>query len=215
MAFSNTDAASVATAAKPTFREQMHRAREEAIVSAVHRLLAEKGFDAMTVDEVAAEAGMAKASMYRHFASKEELAGAAMVRVMERAMAFLDTLGSLERPIQRLRAVVDWMLRVQLAGEMPTLPSANSSLRGALLGNGRYLELLMAISDRLGGWIEEAQSQGDINPGLPSVAVLYTLYARACDPVAGFLRGTGQFSDEAIVAMVNAICFDGLSHRSA
>jgi TetR/AcrR family transcriptional regulator of autoinduction and epiphytic fitness len=193
----------------------MHRAREEAIVSAVHRLLADKGFDAMTVDEVAAEAGMAKASMYRHFASKEELAGAAMVRVMERSWAYLDTLSPLERPLQRLRAVVDWMVRVQLAGDMPTLPSANSSLRGALMGNGRYMELLMAISDRLGGWIEEAQSLGEINPALPPVAVLYTLYARACDPVAGFLRGTGQFSDEAIVEMVTGICFDGLRRTTA
>ena len=35
-------------------------AREDAIVLAVNRLLAEKGFDLMTVDEVAAEVGIAE-----------------------------------------------------------------------------------------------------------------------------------------------------------
>ena len=75
----------VDSAPKRSFRQQMHLAREDAIVSAVNRLLAEKGFDAMTVDEVAAEVGIAKASLYKHFPSKEDLAAAAMVRVMQRA----------------------------------------------------------------------------------------------------------------------------------
>jgi TetR/AcrR family transcriptional regulator, regulator of autoinduction and epiphytic fitness len=62
-----------------SFRQKVHLAREDAIVSTVKRLLAEKGFDLMTVDEVAAEVGIAKASLYKHFASKEALAAAAMV----------------------------------------------------------------------------------------------------------------------------------------
>ena len=67
-----------------SFREQVLQVREDAIVSAVNRLLAEKGFEAMTVDEVAADVGIAKASLYKHFASKEALAAAAMVRVLDR-----------------------------------------------------------------------------------------------------------------------------------
>ena len=67
----------------------MLQVREDAIVQAVNRLLAEKGFDAMTVDEVAADVGIAKASLYKHFASKEALAAAAMVRVLERGAQLL------------------------------------------------------------------------------------------------------------------------------
>ena len=63
---------------RPSFRERMQVAREEAILDAVNHLLATKGYDAMTVDEVAAEAGVAKASMYRHYPGKEALAAAAM-----------------------------------------------------------------------------------------------------------------------------------------
>jgi TetR/AcrR family transcriptional regulator of autoinduction and epiphytic fitness len=69
--------------ARPSFRAQVLQAREDAIVDTVNRLLAEKGFDAMTVDLVAAEVGIAKASLYKHFASKEQLAAAAMVRVLD------------------------------------------------------------------------------------------------------------------------------------
>ncbi len=200
-------------AAKRSFREQMHLAREDAIVEAVNRLLAEKGFDAMTVDAVAAEVGIAKASLYRHFPSKEDLAAAAMVRVLERALAHIDGLDPAQTPLQRLQAVARWTLQTQLAGAMPTLPSANSSLRAALMSHQGYLDRLMEVSDRLGGWIEAAQADGSLDRGVPSVVVLYTLYARACDPVLGFLKSTGQFDDAQIIDMVLRTCFQGLSTR--
>ncbi|RJP63042.1 MAG: TetR family transcriptional regulator [Comamonadaceae bacterium] len=194
----------------------MHLAREDAIITAVNRLLAEKGFDAMTVDEVAAEVGIAKASLYKHFPSKEDLAAAAMVRVMDRARAFLDKRESEPagtRPIDQLKAVARWTMEVQLAGEMPSLPSENSSLRASLTTNKAYVDGLMDVSERLGAWITAAQADGSLNRALPPIAVLYTLYARACDPVLGFLKGSGQYSSEQIIDMVLSTCFDGLQSR--
>jgi len=198
-----------------SFREQVLRVREEAIVSAVNRLLAEKGFDGMTVDEVAAEVGIAKASLYKHFPSKEALAAAAMVRVLERTQAVVEQQAARSdaSALQRLRGVTRWALEVQLAGEMPSLPAQNSSLRTELLADKAYLDLLMRVSDTLGGWITQAQSDGEIDASLPPEVVLYTVYARACDPVPGFLKAGGQFSDAQIVDWVLGTCFEGLRRR--
>ncbi|MBX3656442.1 MAG: TetR/AcrR family transcriptional regulator [Ramlibacter sp.] len=191
----------------------MLQAREDAIVQTVNRLLAEKGFDAMTVDEVAASVGIAKASLYKHFPSKEDLAAAAMVRVMRRAQDFLAGVSLELSPLERLREVARWTMEVQLAGEMPSLPSQNSSLRAALMDSKDYLDGLMQVSDTLGGWIEAAQKEGALNPALPPIAVLYTLYARACDPVLEFLKSSGQQTDAQIVELVMSTCFEGLNAR--
>ncbi len=199
--------------AKVSFKEQMLQAREDAIVLTVNRLLAEKGFDAMTVDEVAASVGIAKASLYKHFPSKEDLAAAAMVRVMRRAQDFLRSLPAEQKPAERLRAVARWTMALQLAGEMPSLPSQNSTLRTTLLANREYTDGLMEVSDTLGGWIEQAQAEGVINPKLPALAVLYTLYARACDPVLEFLKLGAQHTDEQIIDLVISTCFEGLNAR--
>ena len=201
--------------AKVSFREQVLRAREDAIVSSVNRLLAEKGFDLMTVDEVAADVGIAKARLYKHFTSKEELAAAAMIRILDRAMAFIDSLAAKEpaRAIEQLKAVARWTMQVQLAGEMPSLPAQNSSLRAALTTNKIYLDRLMEVSDRLGAWIGTAQTDRDLNPELPPEVILYTLFARACDPVLGLLKLTGQYNDEQIIELLVSTCFDGLSRR--
>jgi len=202
-----------ATPVKASFKAQMLRAREDAIVVAVNRLLAEKGFDLMTVDEVALNVGIAKASLYKHFSSKEDLAAAAMVRVIGLAKAFLASLPAAAPPLDQLKAIARWMLQVQLKGEMPSLPSQNSTLRANLMANKAYLDGLMQISDQMGGWIEAAQADGSLSPKIPAIAVLYTLYARACDPVPGFLKAGGQHTDEEIITLVLDTCFDGLTTR--
>jgi TetR/AcrR family transcriptional regulator, regulator of autoinduction and epiphytic fitness len=196
-----------------SFKQQMLKAREEAIVQVVNRLLAEKGFDAMTVDEVAAQVGIAKASLYKHFSSKEDLAAAAMVRVLRLAQAFVETVPATLAPVDKLKAVVRWMLGVKLAGDMPSLPNQNSSLRAALLAHKDYMDTLIHVSDTLGEWIEAAQAAGELNPALPPIAVLYTLYARACDPVLEFLKMGGTLNDDQVADLVMSTCFDGLRTR--
>ena len=201
---------------RKSFKEQVLLAREEAIVAAANRLLAEKGFDAMTVDAVAAEVGIAKASLYKHFSSKEALAAAAMIRVLDQALLQIEALRASPAgdEIDQLKAVARWTMQVQLAGEMPSLPTQNSALRTALTSNRAYLERLMQVSDRLGEWITAGQRSGRLDPGLPAEVILYTIFARACDPVLSVLKASANFSDEQIVEMLLSTCFGGVhGHR--
>ena len=200
-------------AKKPSFKQQMLAAREEAIIDVVNGLLAAKGFDAMTVDEVAFEVGVAKASLYKHFPSKEDLAAAAMVRMMQRGVEHLSSLDDSAKAIDKLKSIARWMMQLKLAGEMPNLPSQNSSLRATLTANKAYVDALMTISDTLGDWIETAQKAGHISSKLPAIAVLYTLYARSCDPVLEFLKASELYTQPQILDMVEMSCFDGLAKR--
>ena len=190
----------------------MLRVREDAIVEAVNRLLVSKGYDAMTVDAVAAEVGVAKASLYKHFPSKEALACAAMVRALQRTQAEIDRLQAdpgLDA-LSRLRALVGWTLQAQLAGTMPSLPHQNMSLYAVLMADGTYLMAMLGVSQRMSAWIEAAQGTGQLARTLPAEVVLYTLFARACDPVLGFLRASGRYSDAQIVELIVQTCFEGL-----
>ena len=198
---------------KVSFKEQMHQAREDAILQSACRLLGEKAVDAMTMDDVANAVGIAKASLYKHFCSKEELCSAAMVQILGRVQAYLAGLPAVMPPLDKLRSLVRWSLERLLTNEMPLLPSRNSTLRAVLMANKDYLNGLVGVSDQIGEWITEAQAQGVISPSLPPIVVLYTLYARACDPVVSFLKESGQYSDAEIVDLVVRTCFDGLAAR--
>ncbi|MBL8342064.1 MAG: TetR/AcrR family transcriptional regulator [Rubrivivax sp.] len=199
-------------------RERMRLVREEAIVDVVNRLLADKGYDFMTVDEVAAEVGMAKASLYKHFASKEALAAAAMVRVLERALAAMDEIERAATPrpaIERLHDMLRWTMRTLYEGRMPSLPAQNSALRTVLTADKVYVNLLLRLSDRLGGWITEAQRDGTVSASLPPEVVLFTLYARACDPVLPLLKASGQYTPDQIYEWLSQTCFGGLHGTAA
>ena len=116
-------------------------------------------------------------------------------------------------PLEKLHALVRWSLERLLTNEMPLLPSRNSTLRAVLMANKDYLNGLVAVSDQIGEWITQAQAQGVISPTLPPLVGLYTLSARACDPVVSFLKEGGQYSDAEIVDLVVRTCFDGLAAR--
>ena len=169
----------MAAMVKLSYKEQVQRMREDAIVEAVNRLLAAKGYDAMTVDEVAAEAGIAKASVYKHFASKEDLAAAAMVRALDRAMAFVDGLreNPKAQPFEQLKAVAGWAISSQLANEMPLLPSQNSSLTNSLQAHEAYMDRLISLSNKLSIWITEAQTSGQHSPQVQAAQTWQRLHS--------------------------------------
>jgi AcrR family transcriptional regulator len=55
-------------------RERKKRAAREAIATTARRLFAERGFDAVTVAEVAAAADVSEKTVFNHFPTKEDLA---------------------------------------------------------------------------------------------------------------------------------------------
>jgi AcrR family transcriptional regulator len=65
------------------------------ITAAAARLLLQRGFDKTTVDDVAAAAGVGKATVYRRWPSKEDLAVAAMASLYSMEFPEPDT-GSIE-----------------------------------------------------------------------------------------------------------------------
>lgn len=196
-----------------SLKEQQQRLREDVILQAVNSLLAEKGYDLMTVDEVAAMVGIAKASLYKHFESKEKLAAAAMVRLLDRTQEIIDAQPESAAPLDKLKSVVRWAVREHLRGQMPALPSTRSALREALVAHKPYVERLVRVTEHLGGWIEAAQLAGAVNPRLTGEVVLYTVFARACDPVSDFLKLSGAYSDDEIVELIDDTCFSGLATR--
>ena len=160
---------------KLSFKQQQLIVRENAIIDATNALLAQKGYDLMTMDEVAAEVGIAKASLYKHFPSKEALAAAAMVRLLENTLAFVRDLNPQQAALEQLKSVLKWALEIRIKGGLPTLPNENTSLRDALLNNNRYLNRLLDLNEHMAGLIEKARTEGVIRQDLPVDVVLFTI----------------------------------------
>ena len=193
-----------------SFKDQAFKLREDAILDAATRTLASKGFDLMTMDDVALEVGISKPSLYKHFKSKEDLAGAAMVRLLDGAQEFLDARPQNEPPLAQLSALLEWAMRVRLGGGLPFLPSASPQVREMLTRNLRYVAAVIKLNSLLKKRVQAAKKAGQLRSDLPDDVVLFSYYARTCDPAVEYLRLYTKMDDEAIVAHMLSVCFEGL-----
>ncbi len=200
-----------APAARKSFRETQFEAREHAILDSTNRLLAEKGYEMMSMDDIAGAVGIAKGSLYKHFPSKEALAAAVMIRLLRRTRSALDSLANDLPAARRLRGLLEWTLRERLAGGVPHLPSTSQSLRDALTANSDYVDELMELSETIGTLVVRAKQEGAIATRFHDAFVLYHFYARSCDPTLDFLKAGGSMADDDIVAQMVDAAFDGIS----
>ena len=197
---------------KARVKAKLAQVKMDAVMAAVNFLLASKGYEAMTMDAVALQAGLSKASLYNLFTSKESLAGEAMIQVLNLGLKEVNDLrAQTDLPaIEKLRRVTAWAMRTKIEGQMPSLPAQNSVLSEALKANEGYVSLLFELSMKLGVWVSEAQENGDIAAALPTEFVLYNLYARACDPVLEAMKSEGTYSDQQIVDWILELHFAGM-----
>jgi AcrR family transcriptional regulator len=194
---------------KLSFKNQAFKLREHAILDAATAVLSSKGYDLMTMDDVAGAVGISKPSLYKHFKSKEELVGEAMIRLLDGALEFVDGIDKSLGPVEKLSALLEWALRVRLGGGLPFLPSTSPHVREMLIRNVKYMIRVFKLNRQLGALVSEAQKAGLLNRDLPSDVILFSFYARTCDPAVEYLQKYSKMDTDAIVHHMLTVSFQG------
>ncbi|KAA1425797.1 TetR/AcrR family transcriptional regulator [Nocardioides antri] len=90
-------------------RKESHAQTRERLVETAHRLFLSDGYNATSLDKVAAEAGFSKGAVYSNFATKHEL-GLAVLDVLhlERAMSLAAAVRDAETAEERIEAFARW-----------------------------------------------------------------------------------------------------------
>jgi AcrR family transcriptional regulator len=192
------------------YRVRQLQMREEAILDVAHVLLGKYGYDAMTMDDVAADVGIAKASLYKHFASKEKLAAKTMVRLFDRTVDELKAQRADKSAYEKLCDMLEWALRERLKGGIPHLPSTSSALEQSLMTDESYLASLLTLNAALSQLVDQAKAEGSLSNALPTDYIVTAIYARTCDPTLEYMQRGKTYSDDEIVRfMVNSF-FSGI-----
>jgi AcrR family transcriptional regulator len=148
--------------------------RDGVIRAAILRLLADVGYGALTMDAVASEAGVGKATIYRRWRTKEDLV-VDTISELNRAGAVPPDTGSLEGD---LRSIMRQMVAVitgptgaatlSLLSTVPHQPALAEAFR-----NGPLAVWRLAFADV---WAQ-AEQRGDVRPGLAGSIIAETTSA--------------------------------------
>jgi AcrR family transcriptional regulator len=174
---------------KATKKEIVTAFRTREILAAARQLLEQRGPDAMTMEEIAAAAGVAKGTVYLYFQSKDDLIQALITQVGENILRDLEaSLVAPGTPLERLIRIVSVLLEY-LNRERLLFPIyARELLRGEGVSREgfrrRYQELeeeFVALVTRL---FAEGIAAGQFIPANPRLLTFL---------IRGLVRATGYY----------------------
>ncbi|MBP0582127.1 TetR/AcrR family transcriptional regulator [Labrys sp. LIt4] len=143
---------------KSTGEEHWRDVRRNNLLDAAGRIFARQGYDAASVDDIAFEAGIGKATVYRYFASKEALFEAVFAQTLDDLEVRLDTALLREGNFRE-------RLTYLVAEIVPTVRTHLSTIRDLNEGENSKRRIFRrrrgAIAQRLITVIEEAQRRGE------------------------------------------------------
>ncbi|MCW3062547.1 MAG: transcriptional regulator, TetR family [Capsulimonas sp.] len=198
--------------AKSGLRERQRRERGETILQAAFALLAEKGYDALTMEELAERVGISRQTLYHHFASKEDIALRAVMIFAEEGIQSIRSIDPQLPPIDRLERVVRWMMEVRFTPTRAAFVKARPILMH-VKASPEYREAFDRRARAIQEIADAAIEAGQIEPGLSSAMVVQVLLALICDPSYEQLVDSGKATPEEIASSVALFFRRGVERR--
>jgi AcrR family transcriptional regulator len=173
------------------------QARRERLIDSARELALEGGYAAVTMHDVADRAGVARATVYRYFATKDHLLTEVAAAWAHRAIDDIGTVEVGETPLERLTALLERI--VYVAAAEPTLTSA---IIQAVTSDDSSVDdprtvLFLFLRDRLSTAIGDPVPERDdveIVLGHVLLAALVSLASlrQPADEVAAMVRTAGR-----------------------
>jgi len=143
-----------------------------AILAAAAEQFRTLGYEAASMDSIAAVAGVSKRTVYNHFPSKDDLFGEMLVQLFARSAADLDLP---YRKDQGLREQLTQLMTIKIEGlaDQDFLDLARVAIGEAMHAPERVRPIVARMNEReegVTGWIRAAQLDGKLKPGDPVFA---------------------------------------------
>ncbi|WSE55674.1 TetR/AcrR family transcriptional regulator [Mycolicibacterium sp. ND9-15] len=150
-----------------TRRSKAKSDRRSQLIAAAERLVAERGYLAVRLEDIGAAAGVSGPAIYRHFPNKEALLVELLVGISTRLLAgAMEVVASADDPASALDALIDFhldfaleesdLIRIQDRdlGNLP--PSAKRQVRKA---QRQYVEIWVDVLRRVNESLAEADAR--------------------------------------------------------
>jgi AcrR family transcriptional regulator len=171
-------------------------------------VFAERGYDATSMDDVARAAGITKASIYHHVASKEALLARGLDRALAALFAVLDEPAAREGTAgERLAAIVRRVAEVTMS--MRAEVSVLFRVRGNSGTELAAMERRRAFDAAVTSLVEQAQAEGSVRSDVEP-ALLVRLIFGMSNSLIEWYRPTGRTPAPQIAAAFEAIVEGGI-----
>lgn len=190
-------------------RARQRQARGEAILCAAFDLMAEQGYDALTMEALAERVGISRQTLYHHFASKEDIALRAVLTLMEQGTRSIQALDPALPPITRLERVIRWMLELRFSPNGAAFVKARPALV-PIKARPEYRRAFERRAAAITEIVDAAQQAGEIDVKLPGGLIVQMLLGLVVGAEYEELVASGEVSSADITERVVSVFFRGI-----
>jgi TetR/AcrR family transcriptional regulator of autoinduction and epiphytic fitness len=146
--------------------------KREAIVLAATEEFRTAGFEATSMDKVAASACVSKRTVYNHFPSKDELFAEVLLQLWQRSLAQVDLAYRREQPL-RVQLLELIQQKMNMLSDTHFLDLARVAIAETIHSPGRALSIVSRLNEKEEGitsWVRAAVADGRIKAVDPEFA---------------------------------------------
>jgi TetR/AcrR family transcriptional regulator, cholesterol catabolism regulator len=186
----------------PTRRERNQRATRDRLQAAAQSLFAERGYDRTTMDDIATEADVSRATAFNYFPRKEEFVFAWVADRRADIAGLLDREQSTSVDVaERLRHVF-----ARLCDTLDTDASGNQALtRAWVQAGGPLFPDAFATSDLFADTLRHAQADGQVREDVDPEAAGQLLLDAYLGAVVRWAAGDDASTTAALRGQLNAV----------
>ncbi len=190
---------------RPTWQERQRQLREDAILDAAYDLMLEQSYTDMSMDELAARVGISKATLYQHFASKDDLAVNVIVRSMQRSEEDLHSIDPSLRAIDQLAQA----LQRGIERKANTWATRLMVMPANVIQHPRYQAHYQHMMAEIAKMVDAAKAEGDVVAEIPTPVIVKALSSLFRADYEEALRASCCSPQQFSKALVG-IMFDGI-----
>lgn len=192
------------------YRVRQLREREREILRVAADLLAQHGYHATSMDDIAGSLGIAKGTLYQHFASKDALV---LALVQERFSSLLDALRAARAGSPSPACALQEALRLLFEGQSQGLRifDVTGGAMPALADCEPLRRLRGELHQQLVAMVRDGQASGEVDPTVDPEIAASALYALTAPRPYRALIAAGLASEASLVEALGRLYLGGLA----
>ena len=193
-----------------SLKEKQKILRENSILDAAQELISLHGYEAVTMDDLAAHVGISKPTLYQHFPSKELIAAQAVVRHINEVVELIHSLSKDTSAWERIQGVFRSSLQRKFIQCRPFYGTGHAAIRPIIQNNPEYLAARRTITQCLENLINEAKHEGSVRPEIATSVIVQMYLCPMRDPDFFLLVETNECTGAELVEALLSLMQHGI-----
>lgn len=160
-----------------SLRDRRRRQLRDDVLKAAQHLIAERGYAAMSMDDLAAEAGISKPTLYMHFSSKESVVGEVAVNRMQWLVDEIAAVPPELSPLGKLLHILRKLVLTHIAEQALPLQAWSPELFRVVCEHPEARVQMRKLHQGISGLAQAAIESGEIDGALSPDAVVLAFHS--------------------------------------